>query len=439
MTSGMSIELNWLPPFRGTEEVARTSAAIQIRFGGENATRFEDVWSQSVQESAWVSAYPLALWLASSWWRIRWETLPPRIRLETEQIPANCDWRLSHEVPAAGYGFVWPQLAFVSDGESIRVTCRRSPDLSDEPVHYLSEFEATVAAQEFERAIDNFMDLVLRRLDALGQTGLHMVWRDVVAERADRDQSNARKIEARLGFDPDAAPPDIVETLLNLANEAGADAVNEIAPVCGGSDPSSALQEVLGMASFPGVPGRLAIPTQHSSNGGAPPWKRAAQLATSIRETLRLGAEPIDDRTLSELLQISPDDLNAKPSARAPIGLAVRSADCRALKLLFHKRNRAARRFEAARFIADYLSAGAGERWLPVTDAATARQKLQRAFAAEFLCPIESLRSYLGDEFLPEAFEDAAEHFGISEMAIKTHLANHHLIPRTLVDSDIVF
>jgi hypothetical protein len=54
----------------------------------------------------------------------------------------------------------------------------------------------------------------------------------------------------------------------------------------------------------------------------------------------------------------------------------------------------------------------------------------------EFLCPIDSLRLYLGDEFLPEAFEDAAEHFGISEMAIKSHLANHHLIPPTLVDPD---
>jgi hypothetical protein len=111
------------------------------------------------------------------------------------------------------------------------------------------------------------------------------------------------------------------------------------------------------------------------------------------------------------------------------MGLAVRTGDRAELKLLFRKRNRPARRFEAARFIADYLGAEPRDRWLPVTDAATARQKLQRAFAAEFLCPIESLRAYLGDEFLPEAFEDAAEHFGISEMAVKSHLANHHLIP----------
>jgi Zn-dependent peptidase ImmA (M78 family) len=86
--------------------------------------------------------------------------------------------------------------------------------------------------------------------------------------------------------------------------------------------------------------------------------------------------------------------------------------------------------------MADHLRSGPGDRWLPVTDAATARQKVQRAFAAEFLCPIESLRDYLSDEFLPEAFEDAAEYFGISEMAVKSHLANHHLIPRSLVEAE---
>jgi hypothetical protein len=120
------------------------------------------------------------------------------------------------------------------------------------------------------------------------------------------------------------------------------------------------------------------------------------------------------------------------------MGLAIRTGNDRDLKLLFHKKNRPARRFEAARFIADYLSAASSDRWLPIADSATARQKLQRAFAAEFLCPIDSLRLHLGSEFLPEAFEDAAEHFGISEWAIKSHLANHQLIPRTLVYSDAI-
>jgi hypothetical protein len=434
---GMSIEIKWLPPFQGTPEVGRTSATIQIRFGAESATRSWDVWSESVQEGTRVSAYPLAIWLASSWWRIRWEPLPSRIRLTDEKVPADTNWRMSHVLPAAGCGFIWPQLGFASDGESIRAICRQSPALSLEPVHYLSEFDVTVPAREFETGVDNFIDLVLRRLDTFGETDLHFLWREVLAERADPGQSAARKIEARLGYDADEAPPDLLERLLNLATEVGADATDEIAPVCAGSNPVDALHEVMSLASRPGIHGRISIPAHVGiPNGAVPPWQRAKQLANSARELLGLSDEPLDDRTLSELLRISPDDLNEKPSAHASMGLAVRTGNDGDLKLLFHKRNRPARRFEAARFIADDLSAEPSDKWLPITDAATARQKLQRAFAAEFLCPIASLRTYLGDEFLPEALEDAAEHFGISEMAIKSHLVNHHLIPRTLIDAD---
>jgi hypothetical protein len=346
---------------------------------------------------------------------------------------------MGHELPAAGYGFIWPELVFASDGESIRVSCRRTPALSNEPVHYLSEFEVAVPAHEFEREIDNFMDLVLRRLDALGETQLHFLWREVVAERADREQSNARKIEARLAYDADEAPPGLLERFLNLATEAGADTIDEIAPVCAGHNPLEALQTVISLAAGPGIHGRISIPVHAGvRNGTPPPWQRARQLATAVRKWLGLGGDPLDDQTLSELLQISPDDLAASPSVQAPMGLAIRTGNDRDLKLLFHKKNRPARRFEAARFIADYLSAASSDRWLPIADSATARQKLQRAFAAEFLCPIDSLRLHLGSEFLPEAFEDAAEHFGISEWAIKSHLANHQLIPRTLVYSDAI-
>lgn len=151
MISNMAIQLEWLPPFLGPKEVGRTSATIQIHFGSENATRFEDAWSQSVQNGARVSAYPLALWLASSWWRIRWEPLPSWIRLAADGVSANVDWRMSHELPAAGYGFIWPQLTLASDGETIRVSCQRTSAVSSEPVRYLSEFEVFVPATEFEQ------------------------------------------------------------------------------------------------------------------------------------------------------------------------------------------------------------------------------------------------------------------------------------------------
>lgn len=439
MTSGMRIELDWLPPFHGTEEVGRTSAEIQIRFGDENATRFEDAWSQSVQQSARVSAYPLALWLASSWWRIRWEPLPSRVRLALDGMPTDADWRMSHELPAAGYGFIWPQLAFASDGESIWARCCRSAALSGEPVRFLSDFETFVPAMEFEEATDNFMDLVLRRLDGLGETELHHIWREVLAERADGEQSAARRLEARLGYEPDEVPRMLLERFLELVSEAGPGATDEIAPVCAGSDPTETFNKVKELASLPGILGRISVaPGVSARDETAPPWERGRRLANAVRESLGLGTQPLSDEALADLLHIPPRHLNPNGVPPVPMGLAIREGGRDELKLLFRKRNRPARRFEAARFMAEHLRAGVSDRWLPVSDAATVRQKVQRAFAAEFLCPIESLRDYLGNEFLPEAFEDAAEFFGISEMAVKSHLANHHLIPRSLVDSETI-
>lgn len=441
MSSNMKIDLDWLPPFRGTKEIGRTSAEIQILFGSENATRFEDAWSQSIQHRARVSVYPLALWLASSWWRIRWEPLPSRISLAPDRMSAHTNWRMSHELPAAGYGFIWPQLALASDGEAISAKCRESVAVPGEPVRYLSNFDVFVQARDFEIETDNFIDLVLRRLDSLGETDLHILWREVLAERADPEQSAARRLEARLGYEPDEAPFLLLRRLLDLVSEAGPGATDEVAPICAGSRPTETLDEVMNLASRPGIFGKISLPVAMPFDYRTmPPWERGRRLANLVRESLHFDSQPLTDENLAELLQIRPGHLqeSANGLPHAPMGLAVRTGHCEELKLLFRKRNRPARRFEAARFIAGHLCAEARDKWLPVTDAVTARQKLQRAFAAEFLCPIESLQRYLGDEFLPEAFEEAAEHFGISEKAIKSHLANHHLIPRNLVDSESI-
>ena len=100
------------------------------------------------------------------------------------------------------------------------------------------------------------------------------------------------------------------------------------------------------------------------------------------------------------------------------------------MRLHFRKRNRAGLRFEAARLLCDELIAPDSDKWLPATDSRTSRQKIQRAFAAELLCPINSLDEFLSGDYTPERIEDAAEHFGISPLAISSHLANNNRISR---------
>ncbi len=437
MNPPMKISADWLPPFQGANEIARTSAALQIHFGSETATRFDDDWSKSVQNAARVSVYPLALWFASSWWRIRWEPRPSSIKIHHDSQLTDSDWRMSHELAAAGHGFIWPDLTLESDGESILATCRPSPALSSEPVRYLSDFQASVPALSFESETDAFMDLVLCRLDSLGETQLHLLWREILAERNNPEQSNLRRLEARLGYEPDEAPNQILKQLIDVSHSAGQGAADEIAPACAGMNPENRLVEVLNFASQAGIQATLKQDIALPNDCYAPlPWQKAYILSTQLRNSLSLGSHAVTDECLADLLHIPPVSFQhtASSGTSSPVGLAVREGQTGAMKLLFRKRNRPARRFEASRMVADAFGNPA-DAWLPVTDSATARQKLQRAFAAEFLCPIESLKLFLGNEFSPESMEEAGEHFGISELVIKSQLANHHLIPRDLLDS----
>ena len=55
---------------------------------------------------------------------------------------------------------------------------------------------------------------------------------------------------------------------------------------------------------------------------------------------------------------------------------------------------------------------------------------MQRAFAVEFLSPIESVRERLGDNYSDEKISKVAKHFSVSPMTILHSLVNHGDIPR---------
>jgi len=91
-----------------------TMADLALYVGNVNLMVNENIWSRTVRKSALLSAYPLAMWLASSWWRLSWEPLPAR-------GTPSVDWRMAHELGTAGHGFVWPRIIFASDGEMMQV------------------------------------------------------------------------------------------------------------------------------------------------------------------------------------------------------------------------------------------------------------------------------------------------------------------------------
>jgi len=434
MTSQFSIIPEWISSESGPQEVRQTSARLRITLDGHVVTRVEDEWSKSVRNEVFLSAYPLALWFAASWWRLRWE--PALADAESPSVA----WRMAHETAATGYGFVWPRLVFASDGETVEVICHRTNAHPTASIRYLEEFRESMPVQVFERTIDAFITLVLARLDTVGlpNTELAGMWQELWEERRDPEASVYRRLEAQLGCEPDEAPVETVERLMTLSSEAGKAAIAEIALVCAGTDPGRRLTEVIELAQSQGIEGSIHLPDNLSQWLKRPefqqsaPWERGKLLARHARASWALGTDRIDNTMLSAIFNVDIYSEQRMPRAKQPLGLGVRNGSPHCVKFLFHEpyRYRSTRRFEAARFLADMLAAPAEDHWLPATGTKTARQKLQRAFAAEFLCPIAILREHLNGDLSDEAIEEAGEYFDVSPLMVRSHLANNGLLPR---------
>ena len=338
----------------------------------------------------------------------------------------NHSWRIAHEMAAAGYGYLWPQLFFAFDGESMHVWARQSAPDAQAAVRYLLDAHHAIPGSAFEHTLDEFMAHVIARLDAVDvhRTTLHDLWHEIMEERHDADLAAYRRLEAMLGFDPDECPAELHQKFASLIPRAGAAAITELAPVCASADPGATLERVLAFANAEGLEGHidLANPLSDSiATVPTPAWQRGRALARRVRAAVGLNGIAVADKLLCELVNL-PMERHSTPKTLpglAPLlSMAIRHGESRQLKFLLRKRNKPGRRFELARLLGDALMADTNDRWLPVTDAKTARQKMQRAFAIEFLCPIQSLTEFLGDDFSSDATEEAAEHFGVSHTAV---------------------
>ncbi|MBF0183113.1 MAG: hypothetical protein HQM06_01820 [Magnetococcales bacterium] len=436
MSGSFSLVPEWEPTQHGPDEVRQTSGFLRISIGNRLVTQVVDDWARSVRDTVRVSCYPLALWFASSWWRLCWEQAPNPER--------STDWALSHEMHGAGHGFLWPVMRFESDGERVSIICRASTTGSNEPVRYLTSCRESIPVEAFMEAVTTFIHTVLARLEIVGiqNTELHTLWREVNAERGERQSTFYRKLEAFLGFDPDDAPEVVASKLLQLSPEAGEAAIAEIAVACAGRSPSLMLSDIEKSIFSRGVAGDLScIPVLTQRGSYQPsndlPRNRGRAMAQTLRAALDNRMDPIADQRLCDLFGLRLQDLNSAdaPMDNTPWGLAIRQIEGNHVHLLFRRKHLTGRRFEMARWLGDMLAAPLPDRWLPATDAKSARQQMQRAFAAELLAPIEALQSFLGDEPSDEErIEESAHYFGVSPLMVKSHLANHGLLSPEAVE-----
>ena len=436
--SDLVFSCDWLAAGKDIPPIRETVGQLTIRLGDVSLTKNEDIWSKTVRDSVLVSAYPLAMWLAASWWRLSYEPLP------RHGMSSVLDWRMSHEMGAANCGFVWPYVVMASDGEVVQTWALPSDSSSTQSVRYLAGLSAPRATtiESFQRSVSDFIGMVLSRLRSVGcaDTDLAGLWSLVLEDQADSGSAKVRRLEAQMGYDPDECPQLVMEEALVLERKLGISALSELAPVFGRRHNGAALGEISKLANVDGLQGKPGeiVSQMAEAHAAAPSWQRAIEAARQLRAKLGNEGDPLDDASLYGLLGLKSEAV-AKwyPPNRHQVGLAIPMGN-QSLKFVPRKRHPVAKRFEFARFLGDYANSEPSN-WLASTDLATSRQKFQRAFAAEFLCPIKSLDRFLSGDFSEPAIEEAATEFHVSEKTVESLLANNGYIPRRFDDGALPY
>ncbi|MCK9231149.1 MAG: hypothetical protein RBS58_00025 [Syntrophales bacterium] len=434
MSRNFDISFDWLPRESDNPLVRYTLADIHMSLGDFCITELSDVFAKTVRKGPRVSAYAMAIWFASNWWRLRWE--PERSR--------DISWLMSHKLAAAGGGYCWPDLSFSSDGEAMTIQNETTPAEGGGPVRYLQRVNLDMPVAEFESAVDAFIDAVINRVasKAPSEAELKGLWDEVLQERHDPSLAVWRKLEALIGSDPDEAPEELVASLLDMKRDYGAGAIEEMAVACR----EKAGEEVAWLWS---EARRLAFPVRMAGaaelreliHAAVPPspvsWRRAGEAARQARMFWSMKKGPVANKILAEILSLRTGKLEYVKAKSAPVNAGFRTRDSvEEIGVFISKMSMTGRRFSLARIIGDNLMAAPGERLLPVCETKTQRQKFQRAFAQEFLCPFKDLMEYLGDDAPSDtAIENAAEHFKVSPLLVRTTLVNNSLLDRDCLAS----
>ena len=200
----------WSPYPDHDVEHGKTSAYVGIYLGNNCITKNECLASAKkgmVRDEIYVSLYPLAMWFASSWWRLNNESLPTIA--DSLDAPSE-SWRFNHEMASIGMGYAWPTMSFYADGENIQIRALPTQDTRGMPIKYLNGTDGVklIPKREFADSVSLLIENVIDQLNNSGceNSDLEELWGVIKDDQNNPRELQKRRLEAELGFDPEECP-----------------------------------------------------------------------------------------------------------------------------------------------------------------------------------------------------------------------------------------
>ena len=429
-TPSLTIDLVPVEMAAGAPEERATSGMLVMEANGRRLTEGATNAGE-LKAGPWVSGYHVAEWLALNWWRLFWETAPSERRME---------WDFAHCMATVGEGYVWPNVTVSSDGHRTQVASTPTVDAAPGLFRYLGSARVEwVPSSVLEESVDSFIGLVLKRLETAGlhDTNLHSLWQDVNQARRSPDDRRFRRIEARLGHDPDRGNTDQIATALRESERLGWEAVDELAAEAGSSGSHLPTAEALhgistraGFSTQPNDAVQLRGPdgrpwqSKRVDLGRRRAWRVGVELAQALRKQERLDGEVLDNSRLADLAATQPATIEDR-RGNSSFSFLLHDNRTGSARVVLRSKLRTGRRFDLARLIGDRIFLVDPEPLAPATTASTYRQQLQRAFAVELLCPFAALEDMLEGDTSDDACMDAAAAFDVSPLAVRRQLENN--------------
>lgn len=430
MTPDLRIHIDWERLEQGSPEERSCFGLITIQSGEIFLTEGLDGFVGCQRRGPLASGYHLAEWLTWNYWRLIAENRPMR--------PAP-DWFMSHALTGIGEGYAWPDIEIHSDGVFTLLASRPHPTAPALPIRYTFSDSVAVETATFTDALASLTSQVLGKLDADGlhDTRLHRLVDELRAEQTDQGLARFRRLEASLGLDADEDHDALINPMLTEAEQIGFAAMTEVAAEFRGKAHVPGLNELREAAI---AWGSARNPSDQFQTDNLPrhneariqPWVLGRQHADQLRQARGLNGGKVSNADLTEMFAVPESLLSGHDSGA--FAYALDAFDDTGAHAVLRSKWEPGRRFELARLLGDSLIPGDGDRLLPATSTHSFRQKYQRAFAAQLLCPFDHLMEMLDEDLSEESQKDAAEHFGVSELTVRSSLVNQGELDRDVLD-----
>ena len=434
LTISLSVETLGAGGLEPPEEKA-TFGLLSMTANDRLLTGAQEIDGGELRRGPRVAGYPLAEWLVWNWWRIRWECGRPA-------GAAARDWEFAHRMTSVGEGYAWPVISIFSDGRHASLDSRPSREPSANPLRYIGAERETISASCLEAGIDRFVADVLARLDAPAtrETNLHRLWEELRAEREDPEHARFRRFEARLGRDPDDVAEDTIRARLDDAAALGEEALGEVAAAAAvaGEGPdrmmsAADLADAAAKKGFDADPGDAVTLDDATVAPDAEAWRAGVRMAQELREREGLDGQPISNARLAAFAGTTAGAVLQRDRRSAGLSFVL-DGEGGGARVALRSKWTTGRRFDLARLVGDRMFGAAtgstAEPLWPATDAFSYRQKMQRAFAAELLCPFAAVDEMTRSDDSGERQRDVAERFNVSELTVRTQLVNDGRIDR---------